>query len=108
MERNDTEINSRINLFFKEIFEKYEELDEENINKLKVYIELIFSSLRPTMFKKAEYKKQLFDYLNTNVYLVGLTMLYSKDKYIQYSFLMKVNSEIEKLLKNNKSKKKIK
>ena len=105
----DKEISSRINLFYRDIFAKYEKLTLENIENLRVLIDSIFSSLRPTEYKKENYRKQLEDYLYPDVSIVGLTKLYSKSKYIQYSFLMKVNDGIQSELdKNNKVKIKLK
>lgn len=100
------EIVSRLNSFYKEIFDKYSTLNEENIENLRNFIESFISSMRPTAYKKEEYKNTVNKYLYPDIYLVGLAKLYSKDKYIQYSFLMNVDKAIEiELNKDNKVKK---
>ena len=105
----DEDINLRLSLFYKEIFEKYEKLSLDDFDNLRIYIESIFRKLRPTQYKNEDYRDKIYDYLYPTIYLVGLCNLYSKNKYIQYSFLIKVNNEIEEILnKDIKTKKKIK
>ena len=84
MNKDDKEITSRINLFYKEIFDKYENLTQENIDNLRLSIDTIFIKLRPTLYRNEKYRNQLYHYLYPNISLVGLCNLYSTDKYTQY------------------------
>ena len=108
MNNNDKEISLRINLFYKELFDKYKNLSQESIEDLRLFIDTIFIELRSTIYRNEKYRNQLYHYLYPDISLVGLSNLFSKDGYIQYSFLMKISNKIDFELANNKKLEKIK
>ena len=101
MQNDDKVISSRINFLYKEVFDKYEELNQHNIENLKIFIDSFFSTLKPTMYKNREFKKEIDKYLYPDFGLVGLVNIFSEDRYKQYYFLKNIYDKIQNELELN-------